>query len=75
MLRIILPNKQLLLLIQLKKRSLMIKELLWHAFGRESFNCCLLLSFNLLLGRPFLFFLRCPESLIKIRKLLLRFGN
>ena len=69
-LRIMIPTKLHLLHTWRHIPSLNIKERLRFAFGRESFNRCLLLSFNLFfLGRPFLFLLWCTESLIKIREL------
>jgi hypothetical protein len=70
-LRIMSPDKLHLLNIWRYIPSLMIKERLRFAFGGESCNRCLLLLFNLFLGRPFLFLLWCTESLIEIGELFL----
>ena len=73
-LRIISPNKLHLLQIRTHIPSLVIKESLRFAFGRESLNRCLLLSLYLFFGRPFLFLLWCTESLVEIGELFLQYG-
>ncbi len=63
---IISQNKPLLLHTDRIILTIVIKELLRFAFGRESCNHCLLLSFNLFLGLHFFLLLWCTESLFNI---------
>jgi hypothetical protein len=63
-LRIVCPNELHLFLVWPHIHSLMVEEGFRPAFGGESFNCCLLLSFNLLLSRSFLLLLRCAKGLV-----------
>ena len=69
--RVVGPNENHLILIYRYIVSLVVEEGFRLAFGGESFNCCLLLSFNLLFCRPFLLLCRRTNGLGDIREFVL----